>query len=72
MIHKEFIQNLSTNLKLSKKKTSAYTHQLIDIIHQVVKKEDVEIKNFGKFVFQKDKRPKFEPDKRLLKEVNIK
>ncbi len=71
MIHKEFIQNLSNHLKLSKKKTSAYTNQLIDIIHQAVKKEDVEVRDFGKFIFRPKMRPKFEPSKKLLKEINI-
>ena len=72
MIHKEFIQNLSTHLKLSKKKTSAYTTQLIEIIRDTLKKEGVDIRGFGKFIFQKDKRPKFQPDKKLIKEINIK
>ncbi len=72
MIHKEFIQNLSSHLKLSKTKTSAYTRQLIEMIHETLKSEGVDIRGFGKFVFQEDKRPKFQPDKKLIKEINIK
>lgn len=72
MIHKEFIQNLSTQLELSKKKTSAYSSSLIEMIRDALNTEDVNIKGFGKFIFQENKRPKFQPDKKLLQEINIK
>ncbi len=72
MIHKEFIRDLSDQLEISKKKTSAYTNQLIEIIHQALVKEDIDVRGFGKFIHRDKMRPKFDPDKKLLNEINIK
>lgn len=72
MIYKDFIENLSKILNYSKAKTSTYTHKLINIIHEVSAKEDVDIKGFGKMHFPKEGKPKLEPYEKLIKEINIK
>lgn len=72
MNHKEYVTILSENLKISKKKTTTYIHQITDIFLNTLKKEDIVVTNFGKFIHQEGKRPKFEPNRKLIKEINIK
>jgi len=72
MTHKEFIQNLSEHLQLSKTKTSSYCKSLVELIRETLKKEDVNVKGFGKFIFEENKQPKFQPTRNLLQEINIK
>jgi nucleoid DNA-binding protein len=70
--HKEFIGNLSEQQGLSRKKTIAYTHSLTDIFLKTLKKEDIQVSGFGKFIYEHNKRPKFEAGRKFLKEINIK
>lgn len=72
MIHKEFIQTLSQNLKLSKAKTATYAKKLIDLILTTADKEVLNIDGFGKFHFHKGKKAEFDSEENLVKEINIK
>jgi len=70
--HKEFIQKLSEQLKFSKTKTATYSNRLIQLILQTASRENVQIDGFGEYIYRPGKSVKFQPDARLIKEINIK
>ncbi|MDD5066621.1 MAG: HU family DNA-binding protein [bacterium] len=73
MIHSEFMDELSENLHIPKKKVTAYSNALIGLIRKFVDKEEIQVDNFGKFnLDEKKKRIHFVPDEKFYKEINIK
>ncbi len=72
MLYKDFINQLRTNLKLPKNKTSSLSKSLIELLKESIEKDTVHITGFGKFYKTKDGKVKFEADKTFIKEANIK
>ena len=70
MVYEEFIDILSQLLNQPKAKTSSYSKQLIELIREKLEKEDIVIRNFGTFTSQKNKKPEFQAEEKLLSEMN--
>lgn len=72
MTYKEFITQISQNINTSKKLVSKYSANLIELLNNILEKDDIIIPGFGKFTKKIKNKIKFQPDKEFIEEINQK